>query len=421
MGTPTDNPTDNKLQKIISLCKRRGFVFQSSEIYGGCAACWDYGPLGAQLKLNVKNLWWQHMCAHPNVVGLDSAILMHPKVWEASGHTENFTDPLVDCRNCKHRFRLEEPTADQHACPKCGSTNITDPRAFNLMFKTQMGPLEDEGQKLYLRPETAQGIFVNFENIQASGRHKLPFGVAQIGKAFRNEITPGNFIFRTREFEQMEMQYFTHPQQATKDFNTWLNTRMQFYTQRLGFNSQNLRLHPHNENELAHYAKQAQDIEYKFPFGWQELEGIHNRGDFDLQSHQKHSGKKLQYFDAASNQHYVPYVIETSAGCDRNTLALLCEVYTEEALTSGDARVVLKFPPKLAPVEVAVLPLSKKDPLTQEARKIHQTLSQHFRHPVRRLAKYRQALQAPRRNRHHVLRHLRLRKPPRSKSHFAAT
>ncbi|RME17715.1 MAG: glycine--tRNA ligase, partial [Bdellovibrio sp.] len=327
------------LQTLVSLCKRRGFVFQSSEIYGGLNSCWDYGPLGSQFKWNVKQAWWKAMTRRRDIVGLDASILMHPKVWEASGHVEGFTDPLVDCKDCKARFRQDQAQEKEGklVCPQCGSANITEPRQFNLMFKTHMGPVEDESSVVYLRPETAQGIFVNFENVQISDKKKIPFGIAQIGKSFRNEITPGNFIFRTREFEQMEMQYFVRPGEDEKWFEQWKETRWNFYLE-LGFHKESLRFHEHGPDELAHYAKAAVDIQYQFPFGWQELEGIHNRSDFDLSQHQKFSGKRLEYFDEEVKKKYIPYVIETAAGCDRLCLALLCQAYQEETLEKGDSR-----------------------------------------------------------------------------------
>jgi glycyl-tRNA synthetase len=357
------------LQTLVSLAKRRGFVFQSSEIYGGLNSCWDYGPLGAQFKLNVKLAWWNAMTRRADIVGLDAAILMHPMVWKASGHIDGFTDPLVDCKTCKNRFRQDQaPQKDgKTQCPRCGSTDVTEPRNFNLMFKTHMGPVEDSGAVVYLRPETAQGIFVNFDNVATSMRKKIPFGIAQIGKSFRNEITPGNFIFRTREFEQMEMQFFVKPGTDTEWFETWKQTRWDFYL-KLGMEPQHLRFKEHGPKELAHYAKAAFDVQYEFPFGWQELEGIHNRTDFDLTQHQKFSGKKLEYFDEANKEKFIPFVIETAVGCDRLALAILCDAYREEhtVLENGekDMRVVLGFQPELAPIKAAFLPLSKKQPLT---------------------------------------------------------
>ena len=358
-----------KLSEIVSLCRRRGFLFPSSEIYGGLNSCWDYGPLGAQLKNNIKKSWWENMTRRSDVTGLDSSIFMHPKVWEASGHLEGFTDPLSDCRDCKHRFRLEK---DTDKCPQCGSTNLTESRNFNLMFKSFMGPVEEDSSVVYLRPETAQGIYVNFLNVQQSLRYKLPFGIAQIGKTFRNEITPSHFIFRMREFEQMEMQFFIPPDEGDKWFAYWKEERRQQLLS-LGLKEKELHFKTHRPDELAHYAKSAEDIEYDFPMGRKELEGLHNRGDFDLSSHQKFSGKKLQYFDAEQNQSCLPHVIETSIGCDRLFLALLCSAYTEEEV-NGETRKLLKIKPQIAPVQVAVLPLSKKPPLMEMGHKIQQRL-----------------------------------------------
>lgn len=365
------------LSTLVSLCKRRGFVFQSSEVYGGLNSCWDYGPLGSQLKSQVKRLWWEAMTRRLDVVGLDASILMHPTVWKASGHIDGFTDPLSDCRACKHRFRADQAETSEAGkliCPNCKSVETTEPRNFNLMFKTHMGPLESDSSVVYLRPETAQGIFVNFENVQSSMRKKLPFGIAQIGKSFRNEITPGNFIFRTREFEQMEMQYFVKPGTDEGWFETWKETRWNFY-QQLGLNGDRLRFHPHGPKELAHYAKAAVDVQYEFPFGWQELEGIHNRSDFDLSQHQKFSGKKLEYFDEVSKEKFIPFVIETAVGCDRLLLALLCDAYREEKDDQGDVRVVLGLHPQLAPLKAAILPLSKKEPLQEMALKLRADLA----------------------------------------------
>ncbi len=357
---------------LVSLSKRRGFVFQSSEVYGGINACWDYGPLGVELKLNIKKLWWKSMTNRRDIVGIDAAILMHPMVWKASGHIDGFTDPLIDCKDCKYRFRpdkVEDPTT----CPSCKKKNLSEPRNFNLMFKTFMGPTEETASQIYLRPETAQGIFVNFENVATSMRKKIPFGIAQIGKSFRNEITPGNFIFRTREFEQMEMQYFVKPGTDDKHMDDWMEIRKNFYLN-LGFNKDNIRFHAHGEGELAHYAKAAFDVEYKFPIGWEELEGIHNRTNFDLTQHQKFSGKSLEYFEESTKEKFIPYVIETAAGCDRLVLASLSDAYREEITTDDkgkeDVRVVLGFHPKLAPVKMAFLPLSKKEPLIETALKL---------------------------------------------------
>lgn len=372
------------LQTMVSLAKRRGVVFQSSEIYGGLNSCWDYGPLGAQLKMNVKRAWWNSMTRRDDIVGLDASILMHPTVWKASGHVDGFSDPLVDCKSCKTRFRSDNTEAylQKKECPNCGSKDLTEPRQFNLMFKTHMGPTEDASSVVYLRPETAQGIFVNFENVRESSRKKLPFGIAQIGKSFRNEITPGNFIFRTREFEQMEMQYFVKPGADTEWYEKWKETRWQFYLD-LGIRKENLRFHPHGPKELAHYAKAAVDVQYQFPFGWQELEGVHNRSDFDLTQHMKFSNKKLEYFDEATKEKFVPYVIETAVGCDRLVLVTLCDAYREEVSVDEetgkpDTRVVLGFHPELAPVKAAILPLSKKTELADPAMRLRDRLSREF-------------------------------------------
>lgn len=366
------------LSTLVSLSKRRGFVFQSSEIYGGLNSCWDYGPLGTNLKLNVKLHWYRAMTRRNDIVGLDSAILMHPTVWKASGHIDGFSDPLVDCKKCKNRFREDSSIVDgKVVCPRCGSADVTESRQFNLMFKTHMGPVADEGSTVYLRPETAQGIFVNFENVATSMRKKIPFGVAQIGKSFRNEITPGNFTFRTREFEQMEMQFFVKPGTDEEWFESWKKNRWNFYLN-MGIREENLRYKQHGPNELAHYAKAAFDVQYQFPFGWQELEGVHNRGDFDLSQHQKFSNKKLEYFDEASKEKFLPYVIETAVGCDRLCLAILCDAYREETVTEEgreDVRVVMGFKPELAPIKVAVLPLSRKEPLTKMASDLRDELA----------------------------------------------
>jgi glycyl-tRNA synthetase len=363
------------MERIVSLCKRRGFVFQSSEIYGGIGSVWDYGPLGVELKRNVKDRWWREMVhARDDVEGLDAGILMHPRVWEASGHVEGFTDPLVECRNCHRRFRADE-VEDQ--CPVCGAKDqFTPPRMFNLMFSTFMGPVEEEAARVYLRPETAQGIYVNFLNVQTSARQKIPFGIAQIGKAFRNEITPGNFIFRTREFEQMEMQYFVKPGTDGEWFEYWKNARME-WVRSLGIDPQRLRFHQHTREELAHYAYDAYDIQYEFPFGWQEFEGIHNRTGYDLTRHQQYSGKKLEYFDPAENERYVPYIIETSGGVDRLTLVLLVDAYREEEV-EGETRVVLKLDARLAPIKAAIFPLVKKDGMPEIARRITDELRKRF-------------------------------------------
>ena len=368
------------MDKIVSLAKRRGFIFPGSEIYGGVGSTYDYGPLGVELKMNIKNSWWTSMTHRRDVVGFDAAILMHPKVWEASGHVDGFTDPMIDCRQCKSRFReddLSEKNIESGQCPKCGTKDsLTEARQFNLMFKTHIGPLEDSSSIAYLRPETAQGIYVNFKNVLDTSRQKIPFGIAQIGKAFRNEITPGNFIFRTREFEQMEMQYFVHPDDDEKYFEIWKDERLKWYDE-LGINKAKLRLHENSEDELAHYAKKAFEIEYEFPFGWKELEGIHNRTDFDLQRHIEHSGKKLDYFDEKNNERFVPYIIETSAGVDRTTLTCLIDAYEEEEV-KGEKRVVLKFAPEIAPIKVGIFPLVNKDGLPEIAEKIAEDVSKNF-------------------------------------------
>jgi glycyl-tRNA synthetase len=372
------------MDKLVSLCKRRGFVFQSSEIYGGLGSVWDYGPLGVELKKNVKDRWW-HAMVHErdDIEGLDAAILMHARVWEASGHVAGFTDPLVDCRHCKNRFRADDPkikgTPGQPdaQCPVCGTRgSLTEPRMFNLMFKTFMGPVEDSAAVVYLRPETAQGIYVNYLNVLQSSRQKIPFGIAQIGKAFRNEITPGNFIFRTREFEQMEMQFFVQPGTDAEWFERWREWRMAWH-QSLGLTASKLQWHQHSGSELAHYAKAAFDIQYEFPFGWQEIEGIHNRGDFDLGRHQEYSGKKLEYFDQAQNQRYLPYIVETSAGADRVTLTLLVDAYREEEV-EGETRVVLGLHPSIAPIKAGVFPLVKKDGMPELANRLYHELRKEF-------------------------------------------
>ena len=362
------------MEKIVSLAKRRGFVFPSSEIYGGLNSCWDYGPLGVELKNNVKQAWWRSVVQlREDMVGLDASILMHPRVWEASGHLQNFTDPLVDCKACKQRFRADQLEGDR--CPACGG-ELTESRQFNLMFKTFLGPVEDAAAVVYLRPETAQGIFVNFLNVLTTSRMKIPFGIAQIGKSFRNEITPGNFTFRTREFEQMEVEFFVKPGTDEEWHRHWLDARFQWYLD-LGMSPDRLRLRPHGQEELAHYARGCSDVEYFFPMGWSELEGIANRTDFDLRRHSEVSGTRLEYFDEATQEHYVPYVIEPSAGADRATLAFLLDAYREEP-DKDETRVVLKFHPRLAPYKVAVLPLSKKEELSSYAREIWRELRQHW-------------------------------------------
>ncbi len=362
------------MDKLVSLCKRRGFVFQSSEIYGGTGSVWDYGPLGVELKRNVKDLWWSAMVhRRDDIEGLDAAILMNPRVWEASGHVAGFTDPLVECSNCHRRFRADLPEVEGGQCPTCGTRGaFGEPRMFNLMFRTFMGPVEDDASVIYIRPETAQGIYVNFLNVQGTARQKVPFGIAQIGKAFRNEITPGNFIFRTREFEQAEMQFFVKPGEDEEAFERWKADRMAWHVG-LGIREENLRFHQHTDDELAHYAKKAFDIEYRFPFGWKEFEGIHNRTDFDLSRHQEYSGKRLEYIDPASNERFVPYVIETSMGVDRTVLVLLADAYREEEV-EGEARVLLALHPRVAPLKAAVFPLVKKDGLPEIAHKLHADL-----------------------------------------------
>ena len=427
------NNQDNLLEKIVSLAKRRGFVFQSSEIYGGLNGCWDYGPLGVELLNNIKSEWWKAMTYREDIEGLDASILMHPKVWEASGHVENFTDPMIDCKQCKSRYRLdvlgdsinekkkvkaiqelkesvknntalqnkvdeiinnsgdEDPferllevqelsgmLLQQLNCPQCGNKGtFTDARKFNLMFKTFVGPVEDSGAVVYLRPETAQGIFVNFLNVQGASRQKLPFGIAQIGKAFRNEINTKNFLFRTREFEQMEMQFFVKEGEDKKHYDYWKAERLQWF-KNLGMTPDKLRYHDHPANKLAHYAKEAVDIEYEFPFGWGEIEGIHNRTNFDLSRHEEFSGKSLKYFDEQAKEKYIPFIIETSAGASRSFMAFLVDAYYEEEV-KGETRSVLKFHPRLAPIKAAIFPLVNKDGMPEIARKIETDLRKSFR------------------------------------------
>lgn len=407
---------NDTVEKIVSLAKRRGFVFQSSEIYGGLNGCWDYGPLGVELLKNIKEEWWKAMTYRDDVEGLDASILMHPRVWEASGHVENFTDPMIDCKQCKARFRLDTLTEmiseknkekflkefdpaintkeisledkinelleDQNQsekflsvinCPQCGNKGtFTQPRKFNLMFKTFLGPVDDSANVIYLRPETAQGIFVNFLNVANSSRQKVPFGIAQIGKAFRNEINTKNFLFRTREFEQMEMQYFCKPGTDTEFYEEWKERRIEWFKS-LGMTPSKLRFHDHPKEKLAHYAKNATDIEYEFPFGWGEIEGIHNRTDFDLSRHQQFSGKSQLYFDDESKEKYIPFIIETSAGASRSFMAFLIDSYYEEEV-NGELRSVLRFHPKLAPIKAAILPLVNKDGMPEIARKIESDL-----------------------------------------------
>ncbi|HHV18955.1 MAG TPA: glycine--tRNA ligase, partial [Thermoanaerobacterales bacterium] len=385
------------MNKIVSLCKRRGFIFQGSDIYGGLANTWDYGPLGAELKRNVKDYWWKKVVhERDDVVGLDSAILMHPRVWEASGHVAGFNDALIDCKQCKSRFRADhiiEDSLNMHVegksvqelteiihenkikCPTCGNVAWTDARVFNLMFKTYQGATEDSSSIVYLRPETAQGIFVNFKNVLDSSRMKLPFGIAQMGKSFRNEITPGNFIFRTREFEQMELEFFVKPGEDEKWFEYWRQFMVDFFVS-LGVKKENLRLRDHTPEELSHYSKGTTDLEYKFPFGWGELWGVANRTDYDLSRHMEYSGKTLTYFDPVENKQIVPYVVEPSLGTDRAILVVLCDAYDEEEV-QGDTRVLLRLKPEIAPIKCAVLPLSRKEPLDDLARKIYRDLKKH--------------------------------------------
>jgi glycyl-tRNA synthetase len=365
-------PAKVSMEKIVSLCRRRGFIFPSSEIYGGLSSCWDYGPLGVELKRNVKQAWWQDVIQQrDDMVGLDTSILMHPQTWAASGHLEGFADPLVECKNCHLRWRADELESDK--CPTCGG-ELTEPRQFNLMFKTFMGPIEEEASVVYLRPETAQGIFVNFQNVVDTTRKKLPFGIAQIGKSFRNEITTGNFIFRSREFEQMEIEYFVKPGTDKEWFDYWLKERFNWYMN-LGIKKESLQTRQHMKGELAHYALDCYDIDYRFPMGWSELEGIANRGDFDLTQHIKYSGKSLDYFDEETKETFIPYIIEPSAGVDRSVLAFLCDAYDEE-LDKEEIRVLLHLHPRLAPLKVTVLPLSRREQLVAAAKKIYADLRQ---------------------------------------------
>lgn len=395
--------TEEKImEKIVSLAKSRGFIFPGSEIYGGLANAWDYGPLGVELKNNIKKAWWKKFIQQsPYNVGLDSAILMNPKIWEASGHIESFSDPLMDCKECKSRFRADkliEDYAREHneeiivdswtneemkfyikeksiTCPECGANDFTDVRQFNLMFKTFQGVTEDSGTEMYLRPETAQGIFVNFKNIIRTSRKKIPFGIGQIGKSFRNEITPGNFIFRTREFEQMELEFFCKPEEDIKWFDYWRKFSRDWLLN-LNLNEANLVSRDHGQEELSHYSKATTDFEYKFPFGWGELWGISNRTDFDLKQHSKYSGENFVYQDPVTNEEYMPYCIEPSVGVDRLVLAFLIDSYTEEIIDQKDTRVVLKLHPVLAPFKAAVFPLSKK--LKEQALEIYRELSENY-------------------------------------------
>jgi len=368
--------TKELMEKIVSLCKRRGFIFQSSEIYGGLESTWDYGPLGVELKRNVKQAWWSSIVyERGDMEGLDAAILMHPSTWIASGHLEGFADFLVDCKGCKKRFRLEQ--LKERRCPECGGI-LTEPRKFNLMFKTQVGAVENQKNVVHLRPETAQGIFVNFENVLTTSRRKLPFGIAQTGKAFRNEITTGNFTFRSREFEQMEIEYFVKPGTDEEWYRKWIDERLYWYV-KFGIKRNNLKLREHAKEELAHYAKACTDIEYRFPMGWSELEGIANRTDFDLKAHSKLSGKDLSYFDEETKQKFVPYVIEPSGGVDRAVLAFLIDSYREEVVKK-EKRVVLGLNKSLSPIKAAILPLLKnRDEVVTMAKGIAKDLSKNFK------------------------------------------
>ncbi len=374
MSEPTEFNDPGLMDKIVSLAKRRGFVFPSAEIYGGFRSTYDYGPLGVLMLRNVKNAWWRSMVQYrDDVVGLDAAILSPPAVWEASGHLGNFSDPMVDCRSCKERHRADH-IGD--TCPNCGSKDLTEARDFQLMFKTHAGPVENDGSVAYLRPETAQGMFINFLNVQTTTRKKPPFGIAQIGKSFRNEITPGNFVFRTREFEQMEMEFFVPPEEATTWYEYWIKARYEWYLD-LGMPSERLRLRPHDADELSHYSAGTTDVEFAFPWGWGELEGIANRTDYDLKAHEAASGTKLQYFDQANDTWYTPYVIEPAAGATRTMMAFLIAAFQEDEI-GGEARSVLRLDWRLAPYQVAVLPLSKKDELEPTAREVLASLQPHF-------------------------------------------
>ncbi len=365
------------MERIVNLCKRRGFIFPSSDIYGGFRSTWDYGPVGVLLKRNVKDAWWRSMVQlRDDIVGLDAAILMAPKVWEASGHLATFTDPLVDCRNCQQRFRADH-LPESGACPHCGAKDsFTPAREFNLMFKTYVGPVEDDAAVTYLRPETAQGIFVNFANVQTTSRKKPPFGIAQIGKSFRNEITPGNFVYRTREFEQMEMEFFVPPEDGERWFEYWCDERLRWFVE-YGIAETKLRLRPHEPEELSHYSTSTADVEFDFPWGWGELEGVANRTDFDLRAHAEHSGQDLSYYDQEHDRRYLPHVIEPALGADRALLAFLLAAYEEEEV-GGERRTVLHLDPRLAPYTAAVLPLSRHESLLPVADDVAATLRPHF-------------------------------------------
>jgi glycyl-tRNA synthetase len=384
MSQPNANAA--RMEKIVSLCKRRGFIFQSSEIYGGLNGCWDYGPLGVELKRNLKDFWWRRMTRErDDIVGLDGSILMNRRVWQASGHEATFSDPMVDCRTCQARLRADQlPTGKdgQRQCPVCGGKDLTEARAFNLMFKTHVGASEDETSIAYLRPETAQAIFVQFKNVLDVARKKLPFGIAQIGKAFRNEINPRNYIFRSREFEQMELEYFCRPEQGMDLLKYWLEERLKFYED-IGISREHLKVLDVPANERAHYSQGTYDIEYEFPFGVQELEGVAYRTDYDLRQHQEHSGKSLEYFDEETKEKFIPHVVEPSAGVDRTVLALLCEAYAEETVTDEkgktETRIVLRFHPRVAPIKCGIFPLLKNQPdLVAKARSIATMLKPHM-------------------------------------------
>jgi glycyl-tRNA synthetase len=387
--------SDDVMEKLVSLCKRKGFIFQSSEIYGGLNGCWDYGPLGVELLRNIKDAWWTSMTYREDVEGIDASILMHPRTWEASGHVDSFSDPMVEDKKTNERFRLDHLLEDngidvaglgteemsallrEHEITSPKGNELSEPRQFNLMFKTFVGPLEDDSARVYLRPETAQGIFVNYLNVQQAMRQKLPFGIAQIGKAFRNEIHTKNFLFRTREFEQMEMQFFVAPGSQDQWFEYWREQRWNWFA-RLGLPERKLSWHEHQGDELAHYASAAFDIQYEFPFGPSELEGVHNRSDYDLTQHEQFSGKQLKYFDESSREKYVPYVIETSVGASRTCMACLAEAYHEEEV-KGEQRVVMRFHPRIAPIKAAVLPLVKRDGMPDIAHKITEDLRPYMR------------------------------------------
>ena len=387
--------SDDVMEKLVSLCKRKGFIFQSSEIYGGLNGCWDYGPLGVELLRNIKDAWWTSMTYREDVEGIDASILMHPRTWEASGHVDSFSDPMVEDKKTNERFRLDHLLEDngidvaglcteemsallsQHEIKSPKGNELSDPRQFNLMFKTFVGPLEDDSARVYLRPETAQGIFVNYLNVQQAMRQKLPFGIAQIGKAFRNEIHTKNFLFRTREFEQMEMQFFVAPGSQDQWFEYWREQRWNWFA-RVGLPERKLSWHEHQGDELAHYASAAFDIQYEFPFGPSELEGVHNRSDYDLTQHEQFSGKQLKYFDESSREKYVPFVIETSVGASRTCMACLAEAYHEEEV-KGEQRVVMRFHPRIAPIKAAVLPLVKRDGMPDIAHKITENLRPYIR------------------------------------------